>query len=200
MGYDISDYEDIHAAYGTLQDCNHLIKEIHDRGMRVIFDLVINHTSDQHEWFKESRSSKTNPKRDWYIWRPARIDENGNRCRPNSWRSNFSIPAWTWDETTQEYYLHLFASEQPDLNWENEQCRNAIYDSSIKFWLERGVDGFRVGKNRLSLAVSCPMTNEEQIPSICTPRHTSTIQRQRYGIFRMHQLLHLILCIVMAQE
>lgn len=145
MGYDISDYEDIHRPYGTLEDCDRLIKEVHDRGMRVIFDLVINHTSDQHAWFKESRSSKTNPKRDWYIWRPAKYDSEGNRCRPNNWQSNFTIPAWTWDDISEEYYLHLFASEQPDLNWENKECREAIYDSSIRFWLDKGVDGFRIG-------------------------------------------------------
>ncbi|KAK9243912.1 maltase [Lipomyces tetrasporus] len=144
MGYDISDYEDIHEPYGTLEDCERLIQATHDRGMRIIFDLVINHTSDLHPWFLESRSSKSNPKRDWYIWRPAKYDENGNRCRPNNWRGNFSTPAWTWDEDTQEYYLHLYASEQPDLNWENEECRRAIYDTAIRFWLEKGIDGFRI--------------------------------------------------------
>jgi glycosidase len=144
MGYDISDYEDIYEKYGTLADCEALIKAVHDRGMKVIFDLVINHTSDQHPWFKESRASKTSSKRDWYIWRPAKYDEQGNRLRPNNWRSNFSKPAWTWDEESEEYYLHLFAPEQPDLNWENEDCRKAIYDSAMRFWLERGVDGFRV--------------------------------------------------------
>ncbi|KAK9335718.1 maltase [Lipomyces starkeyi NRRL Y-11557] len=144
MGYDISDYEDIHEPYGTVEDVEMLIQAVHDRGMRIIFDLVINHTSNLHAWFLESRSSKSNPKRDWYIWRPAKYDENGNRCRPNNWRSNFSEPAWTWDENTQEYYLHLYAAEQPDLNWENEECRHAIYDSAIRFWLEKGIDGFRV--------------------------------------------------------
>lgn len=144
MGYDISDYEDIYEKYGTLADCDALIKAVHDHGMKVIFDLVINHTSDQHPWFQESRSSKNNPKRDWYIWRPAKYDDQGNRLRPNNWRSNFSKPAWTWDEHSQEYYLHLFAPEQPDLNWENEECRKTIYESAMRFWLERGVDGFRI--------------------------------------------------------
>ncbi|KAK9327091.1 glycoside hydrolase superfamily [Lipomyces starkeyi] len=128
MGYDISDYEDIHEPYGTVEDVEMLIQAVHDREMRIIFDLVINHTSNLHAWFLESRSSKSNPKKDWYIWRPAKYDENGSRCRPNNWRSNFSEPAWTWDENTQEYYLHLYAAEQPDLNWENEECRHAIYD------------------------------------------------------------------------
>jgi len=94
MGYDISDFEDIHAPYGTLEDCQRLIDETHKRGMRIIFDLVINHTSDQHKWFQESRSSKTNPKRDWYFWRPAKYDEDGKRCPPNNWRSQFTVPAW----------------------------------------------------------------------------------------------------------
>jgi oligo-1,6-glucosidase len=94
MGYDISDFEDIHSPYGTLADCQRLIEETHKRGMKIIFDLVINHTSDQHKWFQESRSSKTNLKRDWYFWRPPRYDENGKRQPPNNWRSQFTVPAW----------------------------------------------------------------------------------------------------------
>ena len=144
MGYDISDFEDIHEPYGTLKDCEDLVREVHARGMRIIFDLVINHTSDQHPWFIESRSSKTNPKRDWYFWRSPKLDSEGNPTRPNNWRSQFTKPAWTWDVETKEYYLHVYASGQPDLNWENEDCRRALYDTSIKFWLDRGVDGFRV--------------------------------------------------------
>ncbi|GAB7366888.1 hypothetical protein MBLNU230_g1250t1 [Neophaeotheca triangularis] len=144
MGYDISDYQSVYPPYGTLEDCERLISETHDRGMKIIFDLVINHTSDQHKWFKESRSSTQNAKRDWYIWRPAKYDEDGNRHPPNNWRSNFTGPAWTWDEQTQEYYLNLFAPEQPDLNWENEETRAAIYEEAMEFWLRRGVDGFRV--------------------------------------------------------
>ncbi|KAJ4186019.1 hypothetical protein NW767_012758 [Fusarium falciforme] len=144
MGYDISNYEDIYAPYGTLQDMEQLIRETHAKGMKIMLDLVINHTSDQHAWFKESRSSKDNPKRDWYIWRPAKY-ENGQRVPPNNWRSNFGGgSAWEWDELTGEYYLHLFAKEQPDLNWESPVTRQAIYASSMEFWLERGVDGFRV--------------------------------------------------------
>ncbi|KAH8819842.1 maltase [Xylogone sp. PMI_703] len=144
MGYDIADYEDIHAPYGTLTDVEELIHGCHERGMKVIFDLVINHTSSLHPWFQESRKSKDSPKRDWYIWRPAKYDKDGKRMPPNNWRSHFSGSAWTWDEATQEYYLHLFASEQPDLNWENPETRKAIYESSMLFWLEKGVDGFRV--------------------------------------------------------
>jgi len=143
MGYDIRNYEDVYAPYGTLDDMQRLINETHARGMRIILDLVVNHTSDQHQWFLESRSSKDNPKRDWYIWRPARY-VNGERKAPNNWVSNFTGSVWEWDEHTQEYYLHLFCPEQPDLNWENEETRKAIYQSAMVFWLERGVDGFRV--------------------------------------------------------
>jgi oligo-1,6-glucosidase len=143
MGYDISDYEAVYPPYGTIQDMELLIAETHRRGMRIILDLVINHTSDQHKWFQESRSSKTNPKRDWYIWRPARY-VNGVRKPPNNWRGNFGGSVWQWDEQSQEYYLHLFCPEQPDLNWENEETRRAIYKSAMIFWLDKGVDGFRV--------------------------------------------------------
>lgn len=121
MGYDISDFEDIHEPYGTLEHCQRLIDEVHKRGMRILVDLVINHTSNLHPWFQESRSLRTNSKRDWYIWRPARYDEQGRRLPPNNWRSQFTVPAWTWDEKTQEYYLHGYAGEQLDQNWENEQ-------------------------------------------------------------------------------
>lgn len=144
MGYDISDYESVHEPYGTVQDMEDLIAGVHDRGMRIILDLVVNHTSDQHAWFQESKSSKTNSKRNWYIWRPAKYTSDGQRKPPNNWRSNFGGPAWTWDDRTGECFLHLFAPEQPDLNWENEETRRAIYDSAMLFWLEKGVDGFRV--------------------------------------------------------
>ncbi|KAK6438651.1 hypothetical protein LTR95_005145 [Oleoguttula sp. CCFEE 5521] len=144
MGYDISDYEAVYPPYGTMQDMDTLISEVHHRGMRIILDLVINHTSDQHEWFKQSRLSRDNPKRDWYMWRPAKYDADGVRHPPNNWRSNFGDSTWQWDELTQEYYLHLFCPEQPDLNWENVETRQAIYQSAMISWLERGVDGFRV--------------------------------------------------------
>lgn len=144
MGYDVSDYQNIHPPYGTVEDVDTLIAVCHDHGMKIILDLVVNHTSDQHPWFKESRSSKTNPKRDWYIWRPARYDDEGKRHPPTNWRGYFAGSTWAWDEETQEYYLHLYAEEQPDLNWENEECRQAIYEQTMRFWLRRGVDGFRI--------------------------------------------------------
>lgn len=144
MGYDISNYETVYSKYGTMEDMDKLIEEVHGRGMRLILDLVVNHTSSEHQWFKESRSSKSDPKRDWYIWKPPKYDAEGNRHPPNNWLSVFSGSAWTYDEDTDEYYLHLFAESQPDLNWENEDARRAIYDSALLFWLRKGIDGFRI--------------------------------------------------------
>ena len=144
MGYDISDYEAVYPPYGTMEDMHTLIREVHARGMKIILDLVINHTSDQHKWFQESRSSKTNPKRDWYIWKPAKYDSDGTRQPPNNWRSNFGGSVWQWDELTEEYYLHLFCPEQPDINFECDAARQAVYESAMISWLERGVDGFRI--------------------------------------------------------
>ncbi|CAK9438823.1 uncharacterized protein LODBEIA_P30470 [Lodderomyces beijingensis] len=144
MGYDISDYQSIYHRYGTMEDMQALIDGCHERGMKIICDLVINHTSSEHAWFKESRSSLDNPKRDWYIWKKPKYDKSGQKCPPNNWMSYFSGSAWEYDEHTEEYYLRLFTSTQPDLNWENEETRQAIYDTALKFWFERGVDGFRI--------------------------------------------------------
>ncbi|CAH6722836.1 alpha-glucosidase [[Candida] jaroonii] len=149
MGYDISDYEKVYPKYGTLEDMDQLIEGCHSRGMKLILDLVVNHTSSEHQWFKESRSSLDNPKRDWYIWKKPKYDSQGNRQPPNNWKSYFTGSAWKYDEATDEYYLRLYAESQPDLNWENEDCRNAIYDSALKFWYERGIDGFRIDTARL---------------------------------------------------
>ena len=137
-GYDISDYQDIMSDFGTMEDFNELLSEIHKRNMKIIIDLVINHTIDEHPWFIESRSSKQNPKRDWYIWR-----EGKDNKEPNNWESIFKGSAWEYDENTKEYYLHLFSKKQPDLNWENEDMRNEIY-KMINWWLDKGIDGFRV--------------------------------------------------------
>jgi len=157
MGYDVSDYNDIHRPYGTLEDVQTLINATHARGMRIVFDLVINHSSNLHKFFRESRSSKDNPKRDWYFWRPAKYDADGNRHPPNNWRSHFTVSAWTWDENTEEYYLHIYAPEMPDFNWENEECRRAIYQTAIIFWLEQGIDGFRIDTvNKYSKDISFP--------------------------------------------
>ncbi|OBT83986.1 hypothetical protein VE02_08024 [Pseudogymnoascus sp. 03VT05] len=143
MGYDISDYRNIHALYGTMDDHDDLIKGLHSRGMKYVMDLVVNHTSDQHQWFKESRSSKDNKYRDWYIWKDPKIDADGRPQPPNNWVSYFGGSAWKLDEQTNQYYLHLFATEQPDLNWENPDVRDAVH-SLIRFWLDKGVDGFRM--------------------------------------------------------
>lgn len=157
MGYDISNYEQIHEPYGTLDDVQTLIDATHNRGMKIIFDLVINHSSNVHKWFQDSRSSKTSSKRDWYFWRPPKIDADGNRHPPNNWRSHFTVPAWTWDEATQEYYLHIYAPEMPDFNWENKETRDAIFNTSMIFWLKRGIDGFRIDTvNKYSKDVSFP--------------------------------------------
>lgn len=144
MGYDISDYEAIHPKYGSIEDVDRLIAGLHERGMKLMMDSVFNHSSDQHAWFKESRSSRDNPKRDWYVWKDPKFDDKGNRIPPNNWLCVFrGSPAWTWDELTQQYYLRLYTPEQPDLNWENPEVRKAVY-SAMDFWLRRGVDGFRV--------------------------------------------------------
>jgi len=139
FGYDISDYQDIHPIFGTLADFEQLISAVHSRDMKLILDLVPNHTSDQHPWFLASRSSKDNPKRDWYIWQDARPDG----AFPNNWLSVFGGSAWEWDEKTAQYYYHGFLKEQPDLNWRNPALQQAMLDV-MRFWLDRGVDGFRV--------------------------------------------------------
>ncbi|MEB1809315.1 MAG: alpha-glucosidase [Bacillaceae bacterium] len=137
-GYDISDYKGIMDDFGTMADFDQLLKEVHDRGMKLILDLVINHTSDEHPWFIESRSSKDNPYRDYYIWHPGKDGKE-----PNNWESIFSGSAWEYDETTKEYYMHVFSRKQPDLNWENPKVRNDLYEM-VNWWLDKGIDGFRV--------------------------------------------------------
>lgn len=139
FGYDISDYTDIHPIFGQMQDLEALLEELHKRGMKLILDLVPNHTSDQHPWFIESKSSKESAKRSWYIW----ADAKPNGAPPNNWLSVFGGSAWEWDENTGQYYYHAFLKEQPDLNWRNEDVQVAMLDV-MRFWLEKGVDGFRV--------------------------------------------------------
>lgn len=137
-GYDISDYQDIMDDFGTMEDFDLLMEEVHKRGMKLIIDLVLNHTSDEHQWFIESRSSKDNPKRDWYIWRDGKDGKE-----PNNWESIFSGSAWQYDEKTDQYYLHVFSTKQPDVNWENPEVREALYDT-VNWWLDKGIDGFRI--------------------------------------------------------
>ncbi|MCJ1689135.1 alpha-glucosidase [Rathayibacter sp. VKM Ac-2927] len=160
-GYDISDYQDIDPLFGSLEEFDLLLAEAHERGIKLVMDLVVNHTSDEHAWFVQSRSSQEDAKRDWYWWRQGR--ENAAReavlapdaeleataeagldvAEPNGWRSYFSGPAWTLDPATDEYFLHLFAVQQPDLNWENPEVRHAVH-AMMNWWLDRGVDGFRM--------------------------------------------------------
>jgi alpha-glucosidase len=137
-GYDIADYTDVGPEYGSLDDFSAFLHAAHARGIRVILDLVLNHSSDQHPWFLESRSSRANPKRDWYIWRDG---QNGDA--PNNWASIFGGPAWEYDAQTDQYYYHAFLKEQPDLNWRNPAVKQAMWDVA-RFWLDRGVDGFRL--------------------------------------------------------
>ena len=137
-GYDISDYQDIMAEFGTMADWDELLAALHARGIRLVMDLVVNHTSDEHAWFVESRRSKDSPYRDWYVWRPARDGRE-----PNNWESCFGGSAWQYDQASGEYYLHLFSTKQPDLNWENEQVRQAIW-KMMRWWLDKGIDGFRM--------------------------------------------------------
>ncbi|MBM7703270.1 glycoside hydrolase family 13 protein [Metabacillus iocasae] len=137
-GYDISDYQDIMNDFGTMDDFDQLLEEVHARGMKLIMDLVINHTSDEHPWFIESRSSKENPYRDYYIWHEGKDGQE-----PNNWESIFSGSAWELDEETKEYYLHVFSRKQPDLNWENPKVREELYNM-VNWWLDKGIDGFRV--------------------------------------------------------
>ena len=148
MGYDISDYRTIHEPYGTADDVQQLIDQLHANKMRLLMDLVVNHTSDEHQWFKESRSSKDNPKRDWYLWRDPKYDASGNRMKPNNWKAVFGGSAWHFDERTGQYYLALFLPSQPDLNWSNADMRELAYDD-MRFWLDRGVDGFRIDSMNL---------------------------------------------------
>jgi oligo-1,6-glucosidase len=137
-GYDISDYQDIMTEFGTLGDWEELLAEMHKRGLKLVMDLVVNHTSDEHPWFVESRKSKDNPYRNYYIWRPGKDGRE-----PNNWESFFSGSAWKYDATTDEYYLHLFSTKQPDLNWENPKVREEVF-AMMEWWLTKGIDGFRM--------------------------------------------------------
>ncbi|HEV7908085.1 MAG TPA: alpha-glucosidase [Pseudonocardiaceae bacterium] len=144
-GYDISDYQDVDPVFGTLADFDDLLAAVHERGMKLVMDLVVNHTSDEHPWFVESRSGVDSPKRDWYWWRSGRpgVQPGTPGAEPTNWGSFFSGSTWEYDEASGEYYLHLFSRKQPDLNWENPEVRQAVY-AIMRWWLDRGVDGFRM--------------------------------------------------------
>ena len=156
-GYDISDYRAIMTEFGTMEDFDELLETAHKHGIKLMMDLVVNHTSDEHEWFKQARSSKDNPYRDYYIWRdPKGFDEDGKPIPPNNWISCFSPSVWEWDEVTGQFYLHYFSVKQPDLNWENPKVREEVYDI-MRFWLDKGVDGFRMDViNLISKDLSFP--------------------------------------------
>jgi alpha-glucosidase len=154
FGYDVADYCDIHPLFGSMADFDRLLEETHWRGLKLILDLVPNHTSDEHPWFLESRSSRDNPKRDWYIWRDPAPDGGP----PNNWLSHFGGPAWTLDETTGQYYMHQFVKQQPELNYRNPDVLNAMLDV-MRFWLDKGVDGFRV--DVIGLMMKDPLFRDE---------------------------------------
>ncbi|MBT2549010.1 alpha-glucosidase [Arthrobacter sp. ISL-65] len=197
-GYDISDYRDIDPVFGDLLTLDELLDGLHSRDMKLVMDLVVNHTSDEHPWFVESRSSKDNPKRDWYWWRPPREGAGPGApgpgmpgAEPNNWGSAFSGPAWEYDAETGEYYLHLFSRKQPDLNWENPQVRAAVYDM-MNWWLDRGVDGFRMDViNFISKEQSLPdgpqaegMLYGDGGPHfICGPRIHEFLQEMHQEVF-----------------
>ena len=170
-GYDISDYFAIMSDFGTMEDFDEMLETAHKHDIKILMDLVANHTSDEHPWFKESRSSKDNPYRDYYIWKdPKGFDEDGNPIPPNNWASEFGGPAWEWDEATGQFYLHIFFKEQPDLNWENEKVREDLY-SMVRWWLDKGVDGFRLDAINI---ISKPEGFPDD-PSTDFEKHTSSI-------------------------
>lgn len=170
-GYDISDYFAIMSDFGTMEDFDEMLETAHKHGIKILMDLVANHTSDEHPWFKESRSSKDSPYRDYYIWKdPKGFDEDGNPIPPNNWASEFGGPAWEWDEATGQFYLHIFFKEQPDLNWENEKVRENLY-SMVRWWLDKGVDGFRLDAINI---ISKPEGFPDD-PSTDFEKHTSSI-------------------------
>ncbi|MGN7251060.1 glycoside hydrolase family 13 protein [Arthrobacter sp. SAFR-014] len=197
-GYDISDYRDIDPVFGDLETLDELLDGLHSRDMKLLMDLVVNHTSDEHPWFAESRSSKDNPKRNWYWWRPPREGAGPGEpapgmpgAEPNNWGSAFSGPAWEYDTKTGEYYLHLFSRKQPDLNWENPEVRAAVYDM-MNWWLDRGVDGFRMDViNFISKEQSLPdgpqaegMLYGDGGPHfICGPRIHEFLQEMHQEVF-----------------
>ena len=142
-GYDISDYRNIMPEFGTMEQFDKLLDEMHKRDLKLVMDLVVNHSSDEHKWFERSKESKDNEYSEYYIWRDPKVGINGEKMPPNNWVSFFSGSAWEYCDKRDQYYLHLFSKKQPDLNWENEVVRKEVYDI-MKFWLDKGIDGFRM--------------------------------------------------------
>jgi oligo-1,6-glucosidase len=199
-GYDISDYQGVDPLFGSIEQLDELITELHARGMKLVMDLVVNHTSDEHPWFVESRSSPDSSKRDWYWWRPPRfgMDPGAPGAEPSNWHSFFSGSTWELDEASGEYYLHLFDRKQPDLNWENPEVRHAVY-AMMRWWLDRGVDGFRMDViNMISKAVAedGSLPDGPPIPGLpwgdgtpyvfCGPRIHEFIQEMNREVFADH--------------
>jgi oligo-1,6-glucosidase len=193
-GYDISDYQDIDSTFGTLEGFDALLAAVHAREMKLVMDLVVNHTSDEHPWFVESRASNDSAKRDWYWWRPARagMEPGDPGAEPTNWGSAFSGSAWQLDPATGEYYLHLFARKQPDLNWENPEVREAVY-SMMRWWLDRGVDGFRMDVvNFISKDTRLPdghtldgsVYGDGSPHFVCGPRIHEFLQEMHREVFR----------------
>jgi oligo-1,6-glucosidase len=200
-GYDISDYQSIEPTFGTLADFDELLAGVHQRGMKLVMDLVVNHTSDEHPWFVESRSAADNPKRDWYWWRPARdgMAPGVPGAEPTNWASFFSGSTWQFDNSSNEYYLHLFSVKQPDLNWENPAVRAAVYEM-MRWWLDRGVDGFRMDViNMISKDTSLPdgstlhggLFGDGSVSYLCGPRIHEFLQEMNQEVFsgRVDKLL-----------
>ena len=193
FGYDVAGYTAIDPLYGTMADFEHLMAEAKKRNIRVIMDFVPNHTSDEHPWFKESRSSIDSPKRDWYWWRPARegMQAGAPGAEPTNWASFFSGSAWQLDEASGQYYLHLFSRKQPDLNWENPEVRQAVY-AMMRWWLDRGIDGFRMDSiNMISKDPALPdghvlsggLWGDGQPHFICGPRWHEFLQEMHREVF-----------------
>ncbi len=176
-GYDISDYRDIDPLFGSMDDFKELLEQAHDKGIRVMMDLVMNHTSDQHPWFVESRSSLDNPKRDWYIW-------HAGHKAPNNWRTNFLERAWQYDSVTKQYYYHSFFKEQPDLNWRNEDMKRAFFEN-IRFWLDMGIDGFRLDVINMIMKDSLLRSN----PLLSRTKVYNRNQPETYDILKEFRLL-----------
>ncbi|WP_096188291.1 glycoside hydrolase family 13 protein [Evansella halocellulosilytica] len=179
-GYDISDYQDIMDEFGTMKDWEELLEEMHKRGMKLMMDLVVNHSSDEHAWFVESRKSKDNQFRDYYIWRPGKEDGS----EPNNWESAFSGSAWQYDEQTGEYFLHLFSKKQPDLNWENPTVRQEVYNM-MRWWLDKGIDGFRMDVVNF-------ISKQPDLPDAPNPQGKKYVSGSEYYMNgpRVHEFLH----------
>ena len=200
-GYDISDYQGIEPVFGTLADFDALLADLHGRGIKLVMDLVVNHTSDEHPWFVASRSSRDDPKRDWYWWRPARegTEPGAPGAEPSNWSSSFSGSAWELDEATGEYYLHLFSRKQPDLNWEHPEVREAVC-SMMRWWLDRGVDGFRM--DVINFISKDPALPDAHSPTgalhvdgfehyVCGPRIHEFLQEMHREVFAGREGAHL---------